>query len=206
MQQKQIVIEKLLHLQKNRFQNNCFELTSKITDNRMSNFNNMNRLNPVDRSRENPQGDAKQKSNHCDNPNQNSNISEKVMVIGDSIVKYLRSNELSSSDKSISIMKHPGCSSEDMVDNVKPVSGKKPDTLIIHVGMHDLTKGINTMKKVRKCVEVIRELDKTENTQIGFSSFIQRSDKDFSNEIKETNIKLKNCCLGKGFILLIMIT
>ena len=42
--------------------------------------------------------------------------------------------------------------------------------------------------------------DYTENIQIEFSSIIQRTDKDFSNEIKETNIKLKNYCLGKGFI------
>ena len=56
------------------------------------------------------------------------------------------------------------------------------------------------MKKVRKCVEVIRELDNTENIQIGFSTIIERADKDFSNEIEETNIKLKNYCLGKGFI------
>ena len=46
------------------------------------------------------------------------------MVIGESVVKYLRSDELSSTDKSISIMKHPGCSSEDMVDYVKPVARK----------------------------------------------------------------------------------
>ena len=48
------------------------------------------------------------------------------------------------------------------------------------------------MKKVRKCVEVIRELDNTENIRIGFSTIIERADKDFSNEIEETNIKLKN--------------
>ena len=56
------------------------------------------------------------------------------------------------------------------------------------------------MKKVRKCVEVIQELDNTESIQIGFSIIIQRTDKDFSNKIKETNITLKNYCLGKGFI------
>ena len=139
MQQKQIVIEKLLDLQKNRFQNNCFESTSKTPDNRLSNFNKMNHLNPVDGSRENPQSDVKQRSNHHNNPNQISNISRKVMVIGDSIVKYLRSDELSSTDNSISIMKHLGCSSEEMVDYVKPVARKKPDTLIIHVGTNDST-------------------------------------------------------------------
>ena len=53
-------------------------------------------------------------------------------------------------------MKHPGCFSEDMVDYVKHVVKKKPDTLVIQVGMNDLMKGVNTVSKVRKFVEVIR--------------------------------------------------
>ena len=115
----------------------------------------MNLLNLVYGSRENPQTDGKQKSNRYNNPNQNSNISKKETVIGDSIVKYLRSGELSSSNKSISIMKHPGCSSENMVDYVKRIAKKKPETLIIHVGRNDLIKAVNIMKKVRKCVKVV---------------------------------------------------
>ena len=83
---------------------------------------------------------------------------------------------------------------------MKPVVKKKPDTLTIHGETNDLTKVANTMKKVRECVEVIQELDNTEKIQIGFSSIIQRTDKVFSNEIRETNIKLNNYCLGKGFI------
>ena len=97
-------------------------------------------------------------------------------------------------------MKHPGCSLEDIVVYEKPIAGKKLDTLIIHVKANDLTKGINAMKKVRKCVEVIRVLDNTENIQNKFSNIIQRTDKDFSNKIKETNIKLNHYCLGKAFI------
>ena len=151
----------------------------------------MNLLNPLDGSRENPQSDPKQKSSHYNNPYQNSNISKKVIVIGDSIVKHLRLDELFSSDKSISIMKDWGCSSEDMVDHMKPVARKKPGKLIFNVGTNDLIKGANTMRKVRKCVEVIRELDNTENIQIIFSSNIQRTGKDFSNEIRETIIELK---------------
>ena len=49
-------------------------------------------------------------------------------------------------------------------------------------------------------MEVIREIGNTENIQIGFSSITQRADKDFGNESKETNIKLKNYCSGKEFI------
>ena len=61
MQQKQVVIEKLLDLPKNRFQNNCFELTSKTPNNRLSNFNKMNLLNLADGNRENPQSDVQQR-------------------------------------------------------------------------------------------------------------------------------------------------
>ena len=68
------------------------------------------------------------------------------------------------------------------------------------MGTNDLTKGTNTMKNIRKCVEASRELDYSENIQIGFSSIIHRSDKDFSKEISELNVKLKKYCLGRGFV------
>ena len=83
---------------------------------------------------------------------------------------------------------------------IKPIARKKPDTILLHVGTNDYTKGINTMKNVRKCVEAIRELDNSENIQIGFSSIMHRSHKDFSKEISELNVKLKKYCLGRGFI------
>ena len=166
-------------------------MTKKALGNRLSNFNNMNCLSAADRRSEN------QKSYHYKNTNQNSNISKKVMVIDDSIVKYLRSDEFSLSDKSISIMKHLGFL-DDMVDYVKPVVRKKPDTLTIHVGKNDLKNGVN-MRKVRNCLAFILNLDKTENFQTGFSSIICRTDKDINNEIKETNIKMKNYCPDKKF-------
>ena len=93
-----------------------------------------------------------------------------------------------------------------MVGYVKPGVREKLDTMIIHVGTNDLTKGVNTMRKVRKCVEVTRGLDttlmveNTEHIEIRFSGIIERTCKDFGNEIKETNIRLENYCLGKSLI------
>ena len=46
----------------------------------------MNRLNPVNGNRNNPQRDVKQKSNHNIANQNRSTISKKVTVIGDSIV------------------------------------------------------------------------------------------------------------------------
>ena len=56
------------------------------------------------------------------------------------------------------------------------------------------------MKNMRKSVEAVHELDNSKKIQIGFSSIMHRSDKDFSKEISETNVKLKKYCLGRGFI------
>ena len=62
-----------------------------------------------------------------------------------------------------------------------------------------MTKGINTAKNIRKCSD-IRELDNSKNIQIGFSSIMNKSDKDFSKQISELNVKLKKYFLGRGFI------
>ena len=125
---------------------------------------------------------------------------KKVIVVGDSIRKFLRSDELSTSERSVTVIKQPVYSKEDMIDYIKPIARKKPDTIFLHVETNDLTKCINIMKNIKKCVEAIRELDSSEIIQIGFSSIMYRSDKDFSKEISKLNVKLKKYCLGRGFI------
>ena len=87
-----------------------------------------------------------------------------------------------------------------MLDYIKPIARRKPDTLIIHTGTNDLTNGVNTMKKVRKLVKVVREIDESQKLKIGFSSVIYRKDKDLEDERNEVNMKLKNYCEGEGFI------
>ena len=65
------------------------------------------------------------------------------------------------------------------------------------MGTNDLTKDINTIKMFRS---VWKPFVNWINIQIGFSSIMHRSDKDFSKEISELNVKLKKYCLGRGFI------
>ena len=50
------------------------------------------------------------------------------------------------------------------------------------------------MKKVRKLVKVVREIDKSEKIKIGFSSVICSKDKDLEDERYEVNMKLKKYC------------
>ena len=88
-------------------------------------------------------------------------------------------------------MEHPGCSTEDMIDYINPD--------LLHVGTNHLIKGINTIKSIRWCVEVICELDNSKNIQIGFFSTMHTYNKDFPKEISELNVMLKKNCLGRGF-------
>ena len=58
---------------------------------------------------------------------------------------------------------------------------------MIHTGTNDLKNGVNTMKEVR-LVKCVKELDKEEEVKIGFSSVINRSDRNLEKEIVELNL------------------
>ena len=62
-------------------------------------------------------------------------IPEKITVTANSMVKFLLSNRISSVSNAVNVMKHPGSTTDYMVD-----------VIIMHVVTNDLTKGVNTMK------------------------------------------------------------
>ena len=130
----------------------------------------------------------------------NNDTRKKITVIGNSMVKFLKPDEMSSVNTAVNFMKHPGSTTNSMVDYVRPVTRTKSDVIIMKVGTKDSTKAVNTMPKVRKVVSAIQEVHSTKNTQLGFSSIVQRADKDYIKEIKDINTRLKSYCLGKGLI------
>ena len=197
MQQKQIIIEKLLDINKNQIKNNCPSNRINQSDKRQGETNSSNKV--VHQSNK---GIGNPNNEHIRNirNDSNNNTRKEITVTSDSMVKFLRSDEMSSVNNAVSVMKHPGSTTGDMVDYVRPVTRKKPDVIIMHVGTNDLTKGVNTMSKVRKIVSAIQEVDSTRNIQLGFSSIVQRADKDYSKEIKDISTRLKSYCLGKGLI------
>ena len=50
------------------------------------------------------------------------------------------------------------------------------------------------MKKVRKLVKVVREIDESQKIKICFSNVICRKDKDLKDERNEVNMKLEKYC------------
>ena len=57
--------------------------------------------------------------------NKRNSPKKKVAVIGDSMIKYLRRENLSSKNYEVKIAAHPGSTKEDLIDYVKPVVRKK---------------------------------------------------------------------------------
>ena len=86
---------------------------------------------------------------------------------------------------SVKIRCHPGATTDDIIDYVKPTAHKKPDMIIIHTGTSDIHNKVNKLQKVRKVIITIKEIDVNNEVQIAFSGVIHRDDQDFEEEIKE---------------------
>jgi len=119
-----------------------------------------------------------------------------IEVVGDSMlnnIDEIRLNSNRSRKYNIKIRNHPGATSIDILDHLKPVIRKKPDVIIIHAGTNDITADINYLKNVKVAVKMIKT--ESPETKICFSSIIRRFDiKRGKEKVDEINKKLKNYC------------
>ena len=87
---------------------------------------------------------------------------------------------------------YPGASTEDLIDHIKPAIRKNPDIVVIDIVTNDLQNNYNIVKKARKLVSAVKEIDKDNSVKIAFSSIMNREDDDFKDKINDANNKLKN--------------
>ena len=122
-----------------------------------------------------------------------------VYILGGSMIKHATGRNVSDS-MNAKVRSHPGATSEDLVDYEKPIAPKKPKMLVIHTGTNDLPDDMNTIKKVKKVVQSIREIDVNQEIQVAFSGTINREDNNFAEKIEERNTKLESYSKSKGFV------
>ena len=128
-------------------------------------------------------------------------VEKNIVVIGDSIMKNVNGRDLSRVN-SVKIRPHPGASTDDPTDHIKPAIRKNPDIVVIHTGTNDLQNNCNIVKKAKKLVSAVKEVDKDNSIKIAFSGIINREDENFKDKNNYVNNKLKNYCnsAGMGFI------
>ena len=61
-----------------------------------------------------------------------------TVVVGDSIIKYVKGWELSEATEQATVKSFSGASLQDMRDFIKPILRKNSDKLVLHVGTNDL--------------------------------------------------------------------
>ena len=67
--------------------------------------------------------------------------------------------------------------------------------MVIHCGTNDITNKVNTLQKIRKVINAIKENDV--NHKI-LSSVIHRDDQELEDKINGLKKKLENLCRGKS--------
>ena len=117
-----------------------------------------------------------------------------ICIVGDSMLKNITGSGLSK-DHTVKIRPHPGATTVDMIDYIKPELRHKPDIVILHCGTNDITNDVNTVKKIKKLVKEIEENDGS--TDIVISGLIKRFDRNAIDDIERINEKLKRWCIGK---------
>ena len=119
---KQHIIEKLLNISCNQSNVNDINITdSGHVNKNYSVFENSNKGNPS----ANAKYQNKSRKSNLDLSKKNS-PKKKVTVIGDSMIKYLRRENVSSKNYKVKVAAHPGSTKEDLLDYIKPIARKKP--------------------------------------------------------------------------------
>ena len=122
---------------------------------------------------------------------------KKIFIAGDSMITNITGTGISR-DHTIKIRPHPGATSIDMCDYIKPELRHQPDVIILHCGTNAISNEINTLKKLKKLLKEIEGYDIHKKPQVVISSLIKRCDQDFNEDIKSINEKIQSLCTSKG--------
>ena len=95
----------------------------------------------------------------------------------------------------IKMRPHPGATTVDICDYIKPELRQKPDVIIIHSGTNDIENDM--VKKIKKLVKEIDDYDKQNSPKVVLSSLIKSYNQDFNDDIANINEKLQHFCDSK---------
>ena len=96
------------------------------------------------------------------------------MVVGDSIVKKVKSWELSTKDDLFAVRSFPGVNTGDLESYIKPTFKNKTELIIIHCGTNDLKN--STPQSIAENILSLAKSSQQENNIVLVSSIVHRKD------------------------------
>lgn len=146
---------------------------------------------------------SKQQKSGSVNANENTDQNEAkkvVYLVGDSLLHGIHERGLTKKH-SVKVKAHGGATTRDMIDHIKPVLRRQPDTIIVHCGTNDLTANVNTIEQMEEILKVAKQ--ESSNTKIVISSVVTRADQaGMKKKVSKLNNKLKTFCNDNGIKLI----
>ena len=116
------------------------------------------------------------------------NKKRKVVVAGDSFLNGINEKGLSR-DHQVMVKNFPGGTPEKILGQIEDLVADKPDCIIIHAGMNDITNGINSLNSVKKIVKDVKK--SFPKTKLVSSSILIRKDEEvISKKVTDINSQL----------------
>ena len=123
-----------------------------------------------------------------------------VQILGDSIIKELKGNRLSTDETRVIIKSFPGATTNCMYDYVKPSKKFKVDAVVIHTGTNDLRKEEDPEEIAKNIINLAKNMY-SDTTSVIVSGIVGRNDQlqekvDLANRTLESECRSRNI----GFI------
>ena len=124
---------------------------------------------------------------------------KKVIIAGDSTLKYLRGHKMSRNSQ-VKIATFPGCTTRDMKDHIKPLLRRNPDEIIIHVGTNNLRSTNSPRECAEELIDLAESVSSESSAMITISSLISRSDDEsLAGKVPDVNKVLKQFCKQRSW-------
>ena len=115
-----------------------------------------------------------------------------VVIVGDSLLNNIAGKGLQKDHHNkVKVRSHPGTTTRDIIDHVRPVARKKPDKIILMAGTNDLTiNNVDYIQNLKDILLAIREL--SPETSLAVTSIpIRRGIPNSDHKVAGFNNKLK---------------
>ena len=135
-------------------------------------------------------------------PVRSTKAKRNTVIVGDSIIKYVKGWELSNASERVTVKSFSGATVDDMKDFIKPILRKKPEKLILHIGTNDLRSTVDlkvVADKVSNLVQTIYQ--QCPDIKVIVSGILTRKDVNgIADRVRQTNSLIESSCCENGWV------
>ena len=157
MKSKQNILDEILHQNSQLLKfDHYFNNTTNKKENIREDKECHNKLNHQQKNQLSKEKTVLSNESEKSENKMHGNDQKKVFIIGDSMIKNITGTGISRKNI-IKMRPHPGATSIDICDYIKPALRQKPDVVIVHCGTNDIPNNINTVREIKELVKEIQE-------------------------------------------------